>query len=227
MTGVSGERDVLGLHLIRHGAPDDPVTARVRAQLRAADAMLTRETQPDEPEAVRALRRKGEALLRASRYEEAQETFLESIDLGLRGDYFSWHAAVNLINCHRFLGRLDEADATAAALGTMYAEQPHHPLGYLLATQRGAIAADRFEEGGDPADAAAALEFARAAYRWQADHRGGADGLRAYNLVVALLRVGGDDEARTIYHQHEHDDVFQDWCAQGKEAQHIAVLAGH
>lgn len=219
------ERDVVGLHIVEKDGAADPVLQRLRAQLRAADAMITREAQPDEPAPVRERRRVGEELLRQARYEDAQAVLLDAIDLGLRGDYFCWHAAVNLINCHRFLGRLDEADTTAAALQAMYQPQPEHPLGYLLATQRGAIAADRFDETADPADAAQALAFAQAAYDWQATHRGGADGLRAYNLVVALLRLGRRDEAQAIYRSHEHDDVFQSWCRQGKESAQIAGLS--
>ncbi len=219
------ERDVVGLHIVEKDGAADPVLQRLRAQLRAADAMITREAQPDEPDTVRERRRVGEELLRQARYEDAQAVLLDAIDLGLRGDYFCWHAAVNLINCHRFLGRLDEADDTAAALQGMYAAQPEHPLGYLLATQRGAIAADRYEETADAADAEQALAFAQAAYDWQSTHRGGADGLRAYNLVVALLRLGRGDEARAVYQTHEHDDGFQSWCRQGKESAQIAALA--
>ncbi|NUQ01445.1 MAG: hypothetical protein HUU35_16500, partial [Armatimonadetes bacterium] len=177
-----------------------------------------------EPAAVRELRRRGEGLLREARYEEAEQLFLDSIDAGLADDFFPWQAAVNLINCQRFLARLEDADATAMHLQEMYGEQPEHPIHYLLATQRGAIAADSYDESGQAADAAEALDWARAAYDWQVTWRQQADGLRAYNLVVALLRLERAHEAMAVYRQHEHDDDFQTWCRQGDRAPLIAAM---
>lgn len=218
-------REVLGLRLIDSAAAANPALGRVREQLAAADALITVEREASEPETVQRLRRRGEALLREAVYEEAEVAFLDALDAGLAVDYFPWQAAVNLVNCHRFLGRLDDADATAAQLQAMYAERPEHPLHYLLATQRGAIAADRYREG-QTAAADDALHWARAAYDWQTTHRGQADGLRAYNLVVALLRLARADEARELHRRHEPDDDFQTWCRQGEQAPLIAAMLG-
>lgn len=217
-------RDVLGLHLVEHGSAGNPQLSRVRDQLRAADALLTVEQAEAEPDRVRDLRRQGEQLLRDARYEEAEEIFLDSIDAGLAADVFPWQAAINLVNCQRFLGRLEDAGATARQLLDMYAEHGDHPIQYLLATQLGAIAADRFGEADERSAADEALHWARAAYDWQGEHRQQADGLRAYNLIVALLRVEQPDEAREVYRRHEHDDDFQTWCRQGEQAPRIAAL---
>lgn len=218
------KRDVLGLHLVHTGSAANPLLSRVREQLRAADALLTVEQGEGEPEPVRELRRRAEQLLRDARYEEAEQLFLDSIDAGLADDFFPWQAAVNLINCQRFLARLEDADATAMHLQEMYAEHPEHPIHYLLATQRGAIAADAYDESGAAEEAEAALEWARQAYDWQVTRRQGADGLRAYNLVVALLRLDRAGEAMALYRRHEHDDDFQTWCRQGDKAPLIAAM---
>ncbi len=217
-------RDVLGLHLVEVGAAANPALRRVRDQLQAADALITIEREAGEPDPVARLRRRAEALLRETRYEDAEGAFLDTIDAGLAHDHFPWQAALNLVNCQRFLGRAADAEATAAQLQEMYAEQPDHPICYLLATQRGAIAADRYDETGAAEAAADALTWAHAAYDWQVTHRGHADGLRAYNLVVALLRTADQDRARTIYRRHEADDDFQSWCRQGSQAPVIAAL---
>ena len=220
------KRDVLGLHFVKSGEQVDPRLARVRDQLRAADALITIERDMDEPEPVQRLRRKAEALLQQRQYEDAEAQFLDCIDLGLQHDYFPWHAAVNLVNCHRLLARLDDAYATATQLVEMYEDQPDHPIRYLLATQLGAIAADRFEDHHEPADAAEALARARSAYEWLAQYRTTVDGLRAYNLVVALLRTGGVEEAREVYLRHRDDESFMTWCREGDQAAVIAALLG-
>ncbi len=218
------KRDVLGLHIVKSGAAANPLLARVRDQLRAADALITIEREANEPETVTLLRRKAETLLQQGRYEEAEAHFVDCIDLGLRHDFFPWQAAVNLVNCHRLLARHEDAAATANQLAEMYADQPDHPIRYLLATQLGAQAADRYEATGDPVDAADALARAREAYDWLETHREHPDALRAYNLVVALLRSGRVDEAREIYRRHRDDDSFLTWCRQGDQAQRIASL---
>lgn len=220
------KRDVLGLHIVRAGEAANPLLARVRDQLRAADALITVEREANEPDRVTRLRRQAEELLKQGRYEEAEADFVDCIDLGLQSGYFPWQAAINLVNCQRLLARHEDAAATASQLAEMYADQPSHPIRYLLATQLGAQAADRFDESGDPADAAEALDCAREAYDWQATYRDAADGLRAYNLVVALLRTGAVDEAREVYRRHRDDETFQTWCRQGDQAQRIAALLG-
>lgn len=196
----------------------------MRAQLQAADALVTIERDEAEPADIAIARREGEELLKQARYEDAQDALLAAIDRGLELGYFSWHAAVNLVNCHRFLGRLDDAEATAMQLAQLYEDQPDHPIHYLLATQRGAIAADRWEVAHQPAYAHEALSWARAAYRWQVEHRGRADALRAYNLVVALLRRGLEDEARGVYRRHETDEEFLTCCREGDRAEAIAAM---
>ena len=218
------KRDVLGLRLIERGAKANPVVRRMWDQLQAADALLTIERDVDEPPAVRDTRRRAEQFLREARYEEAQEEFLAAIDLGLQADFFPWQAAVNLLNCHRFLGNLDDAEATALQLAEMYVDHPAHPIQYLLATQRGALAADRFRSDAQPAYAREALSCAESAYQWQVKNRGEADGLRAYNLLVALLRLDRRAAALEVYARHEHDDAFGDCCAQGEYAEAIAGL---
>lgn len=220
------KRDALGLHLIKSGATANRLMDRVRAQLRAADALLTVERDVAEPERVARLRREAESLLGQARYEEAEEAFLTSLEAGLADDHFPWQAAINLVNCQRFLGRLEDAEATACQLQEMFAEQGDHPAQYLLATQRGAIAADRYAETADDADAEDALTWARAAYDWQLTHRGAADGLRAYNLVVALLRANRRDEAQTIHDHHGADADFTTWCEQGDQAERIRAELG-
>lgn len=217
--------EVLGLHLVDETTAN-PLVDRVRRQLRAADATVTLEPDAAEPDEVRDLRRRGEALLKQARYEDAQQVLLEAIALGLDDhDWFCWIAGVNLVNCHRLLGRLDEAEATIASLEAMYAEHPEHPITYMLATQRGALAADRWAADPQPAEAEAALEQARRAYDWQVTHRGAADGLRAYNLIVALLRLDRDAEARGIHQRHADDEAFLRWCRQGDQAEVIAARA--
>ncbi|MBI2299732.1 MAG: hypothetical protein HYU66_12465 [Armatimonadetes bacterium] len=218
------KRDVLGLHIIERGARANPLLRRVRDQLQAADALITVESDEGEPEDVRSARRVGEDLLREARYEEAEEAFLEAIDIGLRQDWFAWQAALNLVNCHRFMGRLDDAEATAAQLLEMYFEQPDHPLQYLLATQRGAIAADRYQSEPMKVYADEALAWARTAHDWQTQHRETADALRSYNLVVALLRAGRADEARAVYGRHADDEDFLNVCRQGDQAEAIARM---
>lgn len=220
------KRDVLGLHIIERGARANPLLRRVRDQLQAADALVTLESDEGEPPDVREARRVGEDLLREARYEEAEAAFLEAIDSGLRRDWFAWQAALNLVNCHRFMGRLDDAEATAAQLLEMYFEQPEHPLQYLLATQRGAIAADRYQSEPIKVYADEALAWAHTAHDWQTTHRGSADGLRAYNLVVALLRVGRTDEARQVHAAHAQNDEFLDVCRQGDQAAAIVKMLG-
>ncbi len=220
------KRDALGLHLIKSGAAANRLMDRVRAQLRAADALLTVERDVAEPECVARLRREAESLLGQARYEEAEEAFLTSLEAGLADDHFPWQAAINLVNCQRFLGRLEDAEATAAQLQEMFAEQQEHPAQYLLATQRGAIAADRYAETADDADADDALTWARTAYDWQLTHRGAADGLRAYNLVVALLRANRRDEATAIHARHRDEADFTTWCEQGDQAERILAELG-
>ncbi|MCC7492855.1 MAG: hypothetical protein IT204_10925 [Fimbriimonadaceae bacterium] len=223
---MSEPRDVLGLHLVQSGQTR-PALRRVRDQLRAADALITVEREAAEPGAVADLRRRAEQLLRESRYEEAEEAFLDSIDAGLAVDWFPWQAAINLVNCQRFLARRDDAAATAGQLQEMYAEQPAHPITYLLATQRGAIAADRYADSGHPDDAAEALHWAQTAYDWQITQRQAADALRAYNLLVALLRCDRRAEALAVHERHRDDDGFTTWCRQGDQAGPIArLLAG-
>ncbi len=219
-------RDVLGLHLVKPGETAGARLRRVRDQLRAADAHVIVEPDTAEPDSVRELRRRAEELLAASRYEEAEEAFLEAIEVGLQEDYFAWHAAVNLVNCHRFLGRREDAAATAEQLEEMYAEQPEHPIRYLVATQLGAIAADAYDEHGDPEQATAAWQYAQAAYDWQMRHRELADGLRAYNLVVALLRLDRLAEAKAVHEHHRPDEGFRNWCRQGDKAALIAERLG-
>jgi tetratricopeptide (TPR) repeat protein len=224
---ASGPRDIRGLNILRpEGANPSAQMARMREQLRAADVVMTVERTPDEPEDVRYLRRQGETFLAQARYEAAEEAFLDAIDAGLAVDHFCWSAALNLVNCHRLLERPLDAESTAAQLAEMFVEQPGHPIHYLLATQRGAIAADRWDESGDSADAAEALHWARTAYDWQVSHRQHADALRAYNLLVALLRVGGRDEALAVYARHEHDDEFQTVWRQSEKAADIGTLVG-
>lgn len=220
------KRDVLGLHIVKEGAAANPLLARVREQLRAADALITVEREVNEPEAVTLLRRKAESLLQQGRYEDAEAEFVDCIDLGLQHDFFPWQAAINLVNCQRLLARHEDAAATASQLSEMYADQPNHPIRYLLATQLGAQAADRYEETRDPADAQEALSRAQEAYEWQQTHREQVDALRAYNLVVALLRTSAVDEAREVYRRHRDDESFLTWCRQGDQAARIAALLG-
>lgn len=219
-------QDVLGLYIIHEGAAAHPQLARIREQLQAADALLTTEREADEPPAVAACRREAEVRLEQGLYEDAEEAILETLDVGLEHDWFPWQAALNLVNCQRLLARPDDAAATAGQLLAMYDDQPSHPIRYLLATQLGALAADRYAATGDPAAAAEALARAREAYAWQQTHRAGADALRAYNLVVALLRCGHDAEARTLYADHLADEAFLTWCRQGDQARLIAERLG-
>jgi hypothetical protein len=221
---VSADDEVRGLNLVRPGSPADDRVARIRDQLKLADAWIKREQQAGEPPEAAECRRLGEQMLDQRRYEDAEEAFLDAIDRGLAQDHFNWLAAVNLVNCHLFLRRLDDADATAAQLAEMYAAQPEHPLHYLTATQRGAIAAERWGLRRDPADAEAARGWAQRAYDWQVRHRGAADGLRAYNLVAATLRLEQRQQALALCRAHEHDDDFQSWCRQGEHAAAIAEL---
>jgi len=212
---------VRGLHLVQPGAKAQPRLARIRAQLQAAEAWVTEECGGDEPGGVERLRRQGEALLAQSRYEDAEEAFLGALETGLATEFFCWQAAVN---CHLFLGRLPEAEATAAQLQQIFAGEPDHPVHYLTATQRGAIAAEQWGLHPEPAAAEAALAWAEEAYRWQVAHRGRADGLRAYNRVVALLRLARPAQALACYREHAAEDDFQNWCRQGEHAAAIAAL---
>lgn len=222
---MSPDDEVRGLNLIIADRPSSRSAERIRAQLKAADAQLTVEHDDAEPPACIRLRRDGEQLLSQRRYEDAEAAFLDALDAGLAADHFCWQAAVNLVNCHLFLRRLDDAEATAAQLASMFAARPEHPVNYLLATQRGAIAAERWGVHQQAAHADEALAWAREAYAWQVDHRDGADALRAYNLVAALLRVGARDEALAVYRRHAATDDFQRWCSQGEHAAAIAELA--
>jgi len=223
---ASDDLDVRGLNLVQPGQPASERVARIRQQLRAADAQVQIERDEAEPADVSAPRRRGEDLLSRRFYEDAEEAFLDAIDAGLAHDHFCWQAALNVVNCQLFLRRLDDADATAAQLQDMFAGQPDHPLHYLAATQRGALAAERWSLSHDAAEAEAALAWARTAYDWQQRHRHGADGLRAYNLVVALLRVGRRADALAIHAAHAHDDAFTTWCRQGDHAAELAELTG-
>lgn len=222
---AADDYDVRGLNLVQPGQPASERVSRIRQQLRAADAQVQIERDDAEPPEVSAPRRRGEDLLGRRLYEDAEEAFLDAIDAGLAHGHFCWQAAVNVVNCQLFLRRLDDADSTAAQLQEMFEAQPEHPLHYLVATQRGALAAERWAMSHEPAEAEAALTWAQAAYGWQQRHRDGADGLRAYNLVVALLRLDRRDEALAAYHRHHDDQAFAAWCRQGDHAAALAELA--
>ena len=236
-SAATDDHDVRGLNLVSPDQPASDRVARIRLQLKAADAQVQVERDEAEPAEVSGPRRRGEELLGQRLYEDAEEAFLDAIDAGLAHDHFCWQAAVNVVNCQFFLRRLADADSTAAQLQDMYAGQPEHPLHYLVATQRGALAAERWamahassaSEPSSASEAASAAEealtWAQAAYRWQEDYRGGADGLRAYNLVVALLRLDRRDEALALHQRHQPDDCFQAWCRQGDHAAELAELA--
>ncbi len=232
--GGSDLDDVRGLNLVTPGRPPSARLSRLRQQLRTADAQIAVELDDHEaePEACARLRIQGQEQLANRLYEAAEETFLDALDEGLKADYFCWQAAVNIVNCQLFLRRLEAADETAAALLEMYSQQPEHALHYLCATQRGAIAAERhalavaaLATDRAAAEAQTALDWARAAYRWQLEHRGRADGLRAYNLVVALLRAGAHADALELYAAHRTDEAFLTWCGQGEHAEQLAALA--
>lgn len=86
------KRDVLGLHIIALGDRASPALRRMRAQLQAADALVTIERDEAEPADIAIARREGEELLKQARYEDAQDALLAAIDRGLELGYFSWHA---------------------------------------------------------------------------------------------------------------------------------------
>lgn len=221
---MSDDHEVRGLNLVRPGAESNPRVARIREQLRANDAWNKNEPDAAEPPTVSAVRRRAEQLLAQRLYEDAEDTFLEAIEVGLRENHFCWQAALNIVNCRLFLRRLDEADRGAAGLLQMFETRPDHPVHYLAATQRGAIAAERWGMDHDPENAQAALGWAQRAYDWQRTYRAYADGLRAYNVIVALLRLDRRAEALETYRRHDGDDDFQTWCRQGEHAADIAQL---